>query len=318
MRYLKRRGSKVKNGKLLDGKTSRDQVVDDLSGTIESNKRRVKVRDEDSLFRNMSDKKRWYFAHHDTLMFLARRLDGFVSLKGQTGPVENFITKQINRAEDKNSAMTRKIYEELKPVFDHFLKRSKQYPKRITDSGVEVPQILKDDGRYWTFERVIMMAMHQGNETNKQRLRDGLEMQQESVDQLINHVVNDSDWKMVQKTWDIINSLWPDLDAAFFNINDHHQKKVKADKMTTASGLELEGGYFPLMYDGRLSRIKAEWNEKEDMMNQIGAMFPSVKPKSGMLEARSKGVVAIPLDLDLSVIQKHVRRQSGTSHTPKS
>ena len=216
------------------------------------------------------------------------------------------MTKQINRAEDRNTRLTKEMYEKLKPMSDHFLKRSKEYPKRIEDSGVAVPEVLKDDGRYWTFERVIMLAMHQGNETNRQRLRDGLGMSQENVQKLIDHVLNDSDWKMVQHTWDAINSLWPDLDAAFFNINDHHQKKVKADSFTTKDGTVLSGGYFPLLYDGSLSKIKAEWNEKEDMMNQIGAMFPSVKPKQGMLEARSKGAVSIPLDLSLSVIQKHI------------
>lgn len=306
LKYLKRRGSKIKKGRLTDGITSRDAKVDELSDAVLSNKRRVKVRPEDSFFREMSDKKRWYFAHHDTLMFLARRLDGFVTLKGQVGPVENFITKQINRAEDRNTRMTKEMYDRLKPMSDHFLKRSKEFHARIDDSGVPVPEVLREDGRYWTFERVIMMAMHQGNKTNRQRLRDGLGMSQENVQRLIDHVLNDSDWKMVQETWNTINSLWPDLDSAFFKINDHHQRKVKADPFITKDGMSMAGGYFPLMYDGSLSKIKAEWNEKEDMMNQIGAMFPSVKPKQGMLEARSKGAVSIPLDLSLSVIQKHI------------
>lgn len=208
LRYLKRRGSKLAGGKLSDGKTRRDDKVDELTDSVYSNKRRVKVRPEDSFSVKCPTESDWYFAHHDTLMFLTRRLDGFVTLKGQVGPVENFVTKQTNRAEDRNTRLTKEMYEKLKPMSDHFLKRSKEYPKRIEDSRVPVPEVLKDDGRYWTFERVIMLAMHQGNETNRQRLRDGLGMSQEDIQKLIDHVLNNSDWKMVQHTWDAINSLW--------------------------------------------------------------------------------------------------------------
>ncbi|MFI3271245.1 MAG: hypothetical protein R3Y11_03940 [Pseudomonadota bacterium] len=118
------------------------------------------------------------------------------------------------------------------------------------------------------------------------------------------------DWEQVQKVWDSINALFPDLDATHKRINGFALTKVQAQGfMIPAKGGArfFRGGYYPARYDGKLAvsaRVR-EWTESDEILNRNEAMYQTPAAKSGMTKERASSAPSLPLLLSLSVLTEH-------------
>lgn len=159
-------------------------------------------------------------------------------------------------------------------------------------------------------EELIAMALNMGNRGNMEKLiaGRGWDKQHGSMDaaravvlEVLNRELTPADWQYVQRVWDIVDSLWPELSAMEKRVNGFAPDKVEAQSLVTSAG-ELRGGYFPVVYDPR-SNVGARNLEVEE-----NGLFPSsyyrATTRAGSTRERTefKG----PLHLSLGVLNRHL------------
>lgn len=305
IQYLVKKGYEKQNQVLSDGRTRVEDTALNLIETILERKTRKKVFEEGTILRKLSDESRKRFAQHDALPFIVRRLDNFVSVKGVVGPNETFILRRINEAESNYLRKLKEVSDTLEPAINQLKSSFKRFPKNI-ETDVPVPEIMQRKGRRWGFEQVLAIALNRGNETNLNRIKEGYGLSDEDIYSLTSNLTKE-DWEAVQTIWNTIDSLWPELDKVFFNQNGFHQKKVEALEFISPNGVKLKGGYYPIKYDSKLSRLVGGWNEKDDLLNATEAMFPTPSTKSGYMRERVEGSTMLPVDLSLNVLHSHIQ-----------
>ncbi len=334
-------GADVKTGRLATYEQTLAEVRDECLVPARELKKKFKFKENHPL-RRMSDATRNFIAEHDMLLFILDKMDGFTAFvkKGAEnfGPNRNLLGHKLAAAQDRRDLMRKELNDKLKPHINQLSKSAKASPK-VLRVPIEIPELLKRDGRQWDFNKVLAIALNMGNDTNIIRIADGyglvseeelnarvgnlegktkkemrdiihksnVEIARAKLLQIVKPVLSESDWQSVQSIWDIVNSYWPELSAEHYKINHFHQKKVEANeiKVFTKDGVEvnLKGGYYPIKYDGSLAKKVAGWDEKDLMLNDSIWGHPNVK--NGMLQTRQR-VVRMPVDLSLNVLFTHL------------
>ena len=127
--------------------------------------------------------------------------------------------------------------------------------KRSLDSArVVVPELRKATGEAWSFSKgeLLMIANNLGARSNLDKMLKGEFWDEASVRAALDRLLTKEDWQFVQSTLDIVNSLWPEIDAQERRLTGLGPDKVEAMAIPTKYG-PLKGGYFPMMYDASLS-----------------------------------------------------------------
>lgn len=163
-------------------------------------------------------------------------------------------------------------------------------------------------------EELIAMALNMGNRGNMEKLiaGRGWDKQHGSMDaaravvlEVLDRELTPADWQYVQRVWDIVDSLWPELSAMEKRVNGFAPDKVEAESFWVGRGIDavkLRGGYFPVVYDPR-SNVGARNLEVEE-----NGLFPSsyyrATTRAGSTRERTefKG----PLHLSLSALNRHL------------
>ena len=189
-----------------------------------------------------------------------------------------------------------------------------EMPKGWKDSlwdqvGFDLPVISANGVKATKPTRYTMLsiALNMGNEQNMQRLRDGNQISDVQMQQ-IRESMTDADWKFVQGVWDSIEQLWPDMAALEKRSSGLEPVKVDAQSFTVR-GQSYRGGYFPLVYDRRASRIgerQVESSQSVDQFLAAGVGRPTTN--KGATKERSESVGA-PLLLDMNdVLSGHIAK----------
>ena len=300
LKYLEKRGRIAKEDLLTDGKTKLGDVVNTLSEPIINRKQQKRNLDKTKILDRLSAKTREFFATHESLLFAMRKADGFIDKGVNTKTISNRLTD----AETKNIKLTQEYNDKFKPLFEHLAKKARKFPK-IIQTDVPVPGIMTEyEITGWTYNKVLAVALNMGTEMNRQRIRDGYGLSDADMKSLTS-IFTDEDWDVIQKVWDTLNELWPMLQKAGEKVNGFKQQPVKPSLFRTSTGKVLKGGYYPLKYDHTLSDKVGKWNEKDDLMNSIEAMFPATNPKNSMLQQRVKKA-SLPVKLDMGVLTEHL------------
>lgn len=98
---------------------------------------------------------------------------------------------------------------------------------------------------------VLSIALNMGNEQNLQRLADGNRFTEQDL-QKVRDSLTDDDLRFVQGVWDAVELLWPDMAALEKRASGLEPVKVEAASFEVR-GKTYRGGYFPLVYDSRIS-----------------------------------------------------------------
>jgi hypothetical protein len=319
--FLEGKGRELHKQVLSDGKTRRDDVVDEIIAEGEGLKV-VKKSDRFSMMRKLKDGARSYVALLTSMQFMTIALGGFQNIgrKGKKSAAETYLFDTLVAARNNEIELFDDIYKKIEP---HYLqlgraiqRLQKKHGRRMRIDGAVVPAILQKNGQdgWWSADQVIAIALNMGNESNIQRLRDGYEdLTDDSLNNLLD-LLEKEDWDAIQGIWDTIDTLFPMIDEVHRKINHFPLAKIEAAPVITKFGT-YRGGYYPVSYDrslpGAASVRVASWSEKDDIMARAETTYQVPATKSSFRKARAEGKVAIPLKLSLSVLIGHL---TDTAH----
>lgn len=221
---------------------------------------------------------------------------------GNSGGVFNRIVfKPIAEAQDRENVMVAdyagRIREAMEGIGREGLQRWQQ--------GFSDPALInRETGNPFQFDRaaLISIALNMGNEGNIQRLTDGYGWNEDSVRAVLDRELTAADWQFVQKTWDIIDTLWPDIEQMERRINGVAPEKVEPSPITTQHGT-MRGGYFPAIYDTRRDYTAEQQsglaaNLLEGSYTRATTVASSTKDRAAKVKR--------PILLNLGVINRHV------------
>lgn len=154
---------------------------------------------------------------------------------------------------------------------------------------------------------LLSIALNMGNEQNIQRLRDGNKFTDSDLARIRSALTAD-DMRFVQGVWDAIESLWPDMAALEKRASGLEPEKVVPTPLSVA-GETYRGGYFPLVYDSRLSTAGEKQVEGDKSIEAfVASGFGRPTTNKGATKKRAEQVKQ-PVLLDMNeVIGGHVAK----------
>lgn len=235
-----------------------------------------------------------WFASHAKIATLARIMDG-----GQdNGAFWSAFIRPLNAAADEEGVRKRQAYADISTLIEE------HYPgrelARLKDK-TEVPGVgsLSREAR-------LVVALHWGNETSRQRLlADPRRRWSRGQVEAILDSLSETDLAFVNAAWTYLNTFWPEIAAKQKRITGIEPQKVEAIPFTVR-GVEMSGGYAPLIYDARLN-ARAQQNEAAtEAKLATAAAYVRQTTKRGHVEARKRSVqLSVRLELD-AVLFGHV------------
>ena len=149
--------------------------------------------------------------------------------------------------------------------------------------------------------KMLMIAMHSGNESNFDKLTKGYEWNPADVWKLLNDNMSEKDIAAVNHIWELNDKHWPEVEALYREMGQTAPPKIEPRATKLANG-ELTGGYARISYDPKRSnrgaRVEAD-TAKEIAANgvSVGDYFKRTGTANGAMNARMEGYTdAINLD----------------------
>ena len=175
--------------------------------------------------------------------------------------------------------------------------------KHVTIVGLTPPENFREKYGDFTVDNIIAMCLNMGNDANLYALVEGMGFgtdkyqswlqnldegefarmtQKEIYDQRIEFARKELDiiqnqltangWKAVQNIWKITGSLFTDLNTASYMMYRKSLTEETPTQLTITSTkdgqtLTLDGGYYPLRYDTRLTSFKSNEDSEEVELN---------------------------------------------------
>lgn len=171
---------------------------------------------------------------------------------GSAGVFNRVIFKPIADAQHKANDMRTAITAKWLALRDGM---SEEWRRALLGPRKVMPELKRKDGRPWAFSKseLLMIALNTGADSNFQKMLKGEGWDEQSVRAVLDRNLSLEDWKFVQSTLDIVNSLWPEIESMQRRLTGLGPDKVEARTIETAKHGSFPGGYFPVMYDAALA-----------------------------------------------------------------
>ncbi|MDU2333045.1 hypothetical protein [Veillonella sp.] len=218
-----------------------------------------------------------------------RRLDG-----GKNGPAVRYIYEPISKAtqkfnEYKEIAM-RRLAKDVSAVYS-----KKQLFDVRNDHLYGVGEL-----RNVTKEQIIMLALNWGTEKNRQRALETIQSNEVEMERAFQEYMTDKDWEFVIRTWEHINSFYEERSKVQEELYGNPLKKEKGITFTIG-GREIQGQYFPIVYNPKVSAKVSDF-ETEDIAKTMIASNAIFGTGMGATKSRLDVVKGKSLMLDFDVI----------------
>ena len=218
-----------------------------------------------------------------------RRLDG-----GKNGPAVRYIYEPINKAtqkfnEYKEIAM-RRLAKDVSAVYSN-----KQLFDIRNDHLYSVGEL-----RNVTKEQIIMLALNWGTEKNRQRALETIQSNEVEMERAFQEYMTDKDWEFVIRTWEHINSFYEERSKVQEELYGNPLKKEKGITFTIG-GREIQGQYFPIVYNPKVSAKVSDF-QTEDIAKTMIASNAIFGTGMGATKSRLDVVKGKSLMLDFDVI----------------
>lgn len=242
-------------------------------------------------------------ANMKVMRYLFDAADGYRA--DHDGPNSRLIVQPLQRAASQEQELFRSFGTSLRTLLEPITSRGMH--KTFSIDGVRMlPDVEREFGGQWTMERVLSVALNMGNDGNLAALQRGYNWNTQDLE-LITRRITSAEWRFVQSVWDLLDQLYPVINATYEKMYGIPLKRVEAKPFTVVSAdgetINMRGGYYPLKFDKRFSET-AQRNADFDVLNSQEAILRTPNPKSGMTQER-KGA-GIPQLLSLSVLTSHV------------
>lgn len=218
-----------------------------------------------------------------------RRLDG-----GKNGPAVRYIYEPISKAtqkfnEYKEIAM-RRLAKDVSAIYSN-----KQLFDVRNDHFYNVGEL-----RNVTKEQIIMLALNWGTEKNRQRALETIQSNEVEMERAFQEYMTDKDWEFVIRTWEHINSFYEERSKVQEELYGNPLKKEKGITFTIG-GREIQGQYFPIVYNPKVSAKVSDF-ETEDVAKTMIASNAIFGTGMGATKSRLDVVKGKSLMLDFDVI----------------
>ena len=218
-----------------------------------------------------------------------RRLDG-----GKNGPAVRYIYEPINKATQKfNEYKEKSMYRLARDVKAVYSK--KQLFDVRNDHLYSVGEL-----RNVTKEQIIMLALNWGTEKNRQRALETIQSNEVEMERAFQEYMTDKDWEFVIRTWEHINSFYEKRSKVQEEFYGNPLKKEKGITFTIG-GREIQGQYFPIVYNPKVSAKVSDF-ETEDIAKTMIASNAIFGTGMGATKSRLDVVKGKSLMLDFDVI----------------
>ena len=218
-----------------------------------------------------------------------RRLDG-----GKNGPAVRYIYEPINKATQKfNEYKEKSMYRLARDVKAVYSK--KQLFDVRNDHFYNVGEL-----RNVTKEQIIMLALNWGTEKNRQRALETIQSNEVEMERAFQEYMTDKDWEFVIRTWEHINSFYEERSKVQEELYGNPLKKEKGITFTIG-GREIQGQYFPIVYNPKVSAKVSDF-QTEDIAKTMIASNAIFGTGMGATKSRLDVVKGKSLMLDFDVI----------------
>ncbi len=170
--------------------------------------------------------------------------------------------------------------------------------------------MLETAGETISKEAMLLVAFNWGNDSNRSKLvRGGIGLKRWG-DDVIAEILNGlsrEDWILVQDMWDVIGSMWPQIEALERELTGVAPPRVLPTpfvrEFSEGEPLELAGGYFPMIYSPTASlRISTEANANQVLFDH---RYVRAMTAHGHTSDRIEGF-ADTVDTSLDAIPRHL------------
>lgn len=217
-----------------------------------------------------------------------------------SGVFNRIVFRPIADAQAREQDMTRdyfaRIHDALEAVPKDIVRRwGDKVTLDLIDPATGLPAVFER-------KKLISMALNWGNAGNRQRLADGYGWSPQGVEAALMDNLSEAEWQFVQRTWDIIDTLWPEIEKMERAINGVAPEKVEAVEVVTPFGT-MRGGYYPAIYDSTLDYTAEEQaGRRSDLFE---AKYIRATTRASATKDRMTNV-SRPILLDIGVINRHL------------
>ncbi len=226
---------------------------------------------------------------------------------GTMGPFHDLLWDQAQAAERRREALNRKIGGALQAALDGLPADQ----RKALDRRVRIDSLEADLSGH----SILAALMNMGNAGNRDKLlRGGRVVGDETVPftevQLAEmfSTLTKPQAETVQKVWDAIDLLWPEIMALEESMNGIAPERVDAQAftvMTKDGPVALRGGYYPAMYDPKGAKA-GQLSEDEQAVRVLSGQTPiRASTSKGHTEKRTEFVAPLLLDYQ-SVLTRHL------------
>ena len=277
--------------KLLTAQDNRkfSEIINQMVQSVEesSNNRQIDNRTRDTLGNKAVRLFKGFFAAHRKTASLARELDGYK----ESGPMWEYLIRSMNTAGDHEATMRADATHRLSALLEPILKGGK-----FGGKGQYFPTLKESLNR----GEQIVIALNMGNAGNQQRLLDGRGWQIEQLTPVMKNLTA-ADWNFVQNIWDFFESYRPMIAEKERRVMGKEPNWVEPQRLTvtTKEGtqLDLNGGYFPIVYDPRESGRAEQFADAEAAKQMMRGAFNAATTRRSFTKDRAEEVTGRPLIL---------------------
>lgn len=276
-------------------KDTYDNVREGIVSTIVDNNKLKKL-DFEFAGTNKVDKVKEFIsgihASSTKMEFFFRKLDGDTP----QGKVWTALFKPIADAEGLEHKASEQVIERFRKVFDRYTKKERS---KFLSKKIFIPAIDKS----FTKSSIMMVALNAGNAANKEALLSGYGWSEEQFSAVVD-VLDKRDWDTVQDIFDILESLWPQIEQLQRELTGLPPAKVEATPITTKFGV-YAGGYFPIVSDSKYSHAMATTDVGKSLSSLFEYNYAYPQTKQGHVIERTEFGDRV-VKLDFNVMFEHV------------
>lgn len=157
----------------------------------------------------------------------------------------DYIFKPLDVAGRKELEMNAKAMKEYSRIHDKytFNEWRKIRNDRIYSMGKHT---------HYTKEEILVMALHWGSDTGRQRISDELHMGTSEVEKEFSKILTDKDVEFISAVWEQLDGYWGKRNKVQERLTGVGMGRVKPMSYVV-NGHELKGGYYPIAYDSRFN-----------------------------------------------------------------
>jgi len=278
---------------MADG-LSYEQVRDEIASSIAINAKNggKNTRTANDWLGKKIEGLRQFGAAHIKVATWARIMDG----GKDNGPVWRFFVQTANERASWETSQRAEATEKLAAILAPVLKKVSTSDK--VGKGKFFPSI----GESLNWEARMAIAMNYGNDSNLQRLLDGMGWSIEQIMPVLSSLTME-EWKAAEAIGQHFESYRPQIAEKEKRVNGKEPKWIEPREfaVVTADGQRFtsKGWYYPVVFDPRLSLEASQHASAEDAKNQMKAAYNVATTRRSFVKERAEKVVGRPLLLSL-------------------